>query len=675
MKLLSITLENFRQFYNKQKIKFSDGDRNVTVVFGENGKGKTGIFRALVFGLFGEVYLAQDNNKDKIHLVNLLKLDENEGMPVNATVKIEFEHKGEKYFIERIAQGYNMNNIIEERILSPKLYKVDSNGNFSANVIEDEEEIKIILNSIIDQKIKDFFLFDAEKIETLAKTDAKVKDEVKTVIVKLLQIDKLDKGISILKNLYNKENKNIIERSSNLDLKKKEKEIESKKLEINNLNEKIQLKENDYNYCISEIEKSELMLAENEGIRKLQNEMNIVRDKKDNKLQSLKYLKEALKNEHFNQGHMILMKDSYQATKSYLNQIVVEQQDLISIEVIEKSLSDMVCSCCKTDLNKFKEAYDNIIKMKEKNKRTEITPLVTEINGTIHEYSNNKDEILSKIKNKLKEIRFVKDEIESLNKEIDKFKENIKEFSNSEVNLKEIENNLESKKETSEKLKVEIEKLKFEVELKDKELSKLERENSDLMEQDTALKYDNKRLDYILKLKNSFEEIFKEYSDDMREQLKKETSDIFRRLIDIKDKNLIESIKINEKYELELYNWNGIKITQDISQGQKQVMALSFITALAKVASGGEENVDFPLFMDTPFGRISGKNRDNLIENIPMLTSQWILLLTDTEFTVSEEMKIKSTKKLGRWYKLDQIKPGHTEIVEISLNDQIATRR
>ena len=79
------------------------------------------------------------------------------------------------------------------------------------------------------------------------------------------------------------------------------------------------------------------MLAENEGIRKLQNEMNIVRDKKDNKLQSLKIFKRGIENEHFNQGHMILMKDSYQATKSYLNQIVVEQQDLISIEVIEKS--------------------------------------------------------------------------------------------------------------------------------------------------------------------------------------------------------------------------------------------------------------------------------------------------------------------------------------------------
>ncbi len=36
------------------------------------------------------------------------------------------------------------------------------------------------------------------------------------------------------------------------------------------------------------------MLAENEGIRKLQNEMNIVRDKKDNKLQSLKIFKRGI---------------------------------------------------------------------------------------------------------------------------------------------------------------------------------------------------------------------------------------------------------------------------------------------------------------------------------------------------------------------------------------------
>ena len=47
MKLLSIELLNFRQFYGKQKIEFANGDKNITIIFGENGKGKTGIFRAL----------------------------------------------------------------------------------------------------------------------------------------------------------------------------------------------------------------------------------------------------------------------------------------------------------------------------------------------------------------------------------------------------------------------------------------------------------------------------------------------------------------------------------------------------------------------------------------------------------------------------------------------------
>ena len=40
--------------------------------------------------------------------------------------------------------------------------------------------------------------------------------------------------------------------------------------------------------------------------------------------------------------------------------------------------------------------------------------------------------------------------------------------------------------------------------------------------------------------------------------------------------------------------WDNINITQDISQGQRQVVALSFITALAKVAAGDEVTVDFP---------------------------------------------------------------------------------
>ena len=60
--------------------------------------------------------------------------------------------------------------------------------------INEPQRINEIINDILNEEIKDFFLFDAEKIDTLAKTDSKVKHEVKTAIFKLLQIENVEKA-------------------------------------------------------------------------------------------------------------------------------------------------------------------------------------------------------------------------------------------------------------------------------------------------------------------------------------------------------------------------------------------------------------------------------------------------------------------------------------------------
>ena len=82
MKIHSIELENFRQYQDKQLIEFSTNEKNVTVILGENGRGKTGIFRALIFCLYGDVTLSQDakkaktNQNDILHLVNINKIND-----------------------------------------------------------------------------------------------------------------------------------------------------------------------------------------------------------------------------------------------------------------------------------------------------------------------------------------------------------------------------------------------------------------------------------------------------------------------------------------------------------------------------------------------------------------------------------------------------------------------
>ncbi|MDN6161806.1 MAG: AAA family ATPase [Atopostipes sp.] len=74
MKIEKLEIENFRQFYGKQVIEFGQGENNVTIILGANGNGKTGIFRAIMFALYGDMSLEQENKiKETPILVNIKK--------------------------------------------------------------------------------------------------------------------------------------------------------------------------------------------------------------------------------------------------------------------------------------------------------------------------------------------------------------------------------------------------------------------------------------------------------------------------------------------------------------------------------------------------------------------------------------------------------------------------
>jgi len=69
-----------------------------------------------------------------------------------------------------------------------------------------------------------------------------------------------------------------------------------------------------------------------------------------------------------------------------------------------------------------------------------------------------------------------------------------------------------------------------------------------------------------------------------------------------------------------------------------------------------------PLLMDTPFGRLSGENRDNLLSYLPKKTSQWIFLATDTELTKVEANVLRNTGKWGEAHELVLVNQGMTRI-------------
>ena len=78
-------------------------------------------------------------------------------------------------------------------------------------------------------------------------------------------------------------------------------------------------------------------------------------------------------------------------------------------------------------------------------------------------------------------------------------------------------------------------------------------------------------------------------------------------------------------------------------------MSISFIAALAQVASK-DSLLEMPLFMDTPFGRLSYEHRQNLIKHVPEFSSQWVLLATDTEFRKQEARLLKLGNRWGKFF-------------------------
>jgi len=141
-------------------------------------------------------------------------------------------------------------------------------------------------------------------------------------------------------------------------------------------------------------------------------------------------------------------------------------------------------------------------------------------------------------------------------------------------------------------------------------------------------------------------------------------------LLDYEGRDNLRKLIVNEDYSLQVLDRWDKPFLANISAGQRQIMSISFIAALAQLASK-DTLFEMPLFMDTPFGRLSKEHRLNLIKKVPELSSQWILLATDTEFRRQEAKQLKEGKKWGKFYILKSQEDGNTSIIEQNINNAL----
>ncbi|MEI8012717.1 MAG: AAA family ATPase, partial [Candidatus Omnitrophota bacterium] len=187
-----MTIKNFKQFLGEHTLRFAnDPKKSVTVIYGANGRGKTSLYRAIMFCLYGEKRLAQDpdESSEELQLVNKVAVEKaGERESVEAFVQLEFVHNNEKFTLRRAASAIRASGAQHEQIGEVSLSSVSGgNSHIERDVVKVDEKI----NTILNKRVREYFLFDGEKIERLTRIDRSQKREIEIGIKNLLNIDQL----------------------------------------------------------------------------------------------------------------------------------------------------------------------------------------------------------------------------------------------------------------------------------------------------------------------------------------------------------------------------------------------------------------------------------------------------------------------------------------------------
>ena len=176
----SISIKNFQTYYKDVEFEFDtpDKNKNVILIGGLNGAGKTSFFSSLVLGLFGKnsegiIYDRQvgENIEDSYqsYLRSAFSNEAKKNKEIEMEVSILLTH--ENNYIKIVRKWWideSIDEILEVYYLVDGLVKPVE---LPDEEVDHNEYYESFIQSIIPSQVGRFFFFDGEEIKSIAKQD------------------------------------------------------------------------------------------------------------------------------------------------------------------------------------------------------------------------------------------------------------------------------------------------------------------------------------------------------------------------------------------------------------------------------------------------------------------------------------------------------------------------
>ena len=654
MLLQSIKLENFRQFTD-ERIDFStDPERNVTLIIGENGTGKTTFAQSFFWCLYGETDFT-----DKI-LINRTvaeKLQPDQ----KATVRVELRltHGSANYEIVRTQEykkSYSGKVSGANTVLSISVKSADGNTRY-LKPLECETEIK----KILPKELSSYFFFDGERIEKMSKEIASGKKSsgFSDAVVGLTG---LKATLAALGHLSPKKNSSVIGKfnddykgDSSEKILKFTKEIEALQAELDKIESRLAEIDDEIDAARTSKAKFEEDIKQYADGEKLQNQ----RDKLNRDLVAAKKLKAQFIKAlcaTFNGGMTSFF--SLSLVERALK--VLSESDFSGKDVPEmhaktiKYLIKRGTCICGTHLSEGSIPYNKVMELLDylppqsigvtvgqfiKDSRSQYGKEITLYNDVATQLAliRQQDETIANIENDISLISEkldgddVREQVKKLNAQIQACERNISDRTAEQKRLLNRQGAAEKEKSLKETSRSEL----------------------------SLLDVNNRRIElYKAYATRIYTELFSEYKTrekSIRDKLEASINEIFK---SIYDGGL--SLSIDEKYNISVYvtDFDG---GVETSTAQSISVIFAFISAIIKMArenqiENGDESYSepYPLVMDAPLSAFDKRRIKAICSAIPETAEQVIIFIKDTDGELAEEHLGTKVKTRHYFEKLDE---------------------
>ncbi len=657
-----ITLQNFRQFKERTVIKFStDEKRNVTILLGNNGTGKTTLAQAFTWCLYGNTRFG---DKEVFSHARMSEMKPEESDVTE--VELVYVHGDTEYNLKRTL-GYKIGST--GKLRTDNTSKVEMTfktpDGETRNAVTDGY-VKSKVDKALPEKLSQYFLFDGERIEEMTTSMKKGKNtEFSDAVRRILGLDTYIEAMRHLKK--DPQTKGDYAKQTTVIGKYNEAYSKVANADIQECTVKIQ----QYDEDIAHLEKRKQMLEERlphdkDDFDKIR--MEILRSEESQQILANKKRAESELSsieETISESATVIVEEFRKNIRGYVTINMLEktvallaQQEFVDYgipdineNVIQYLLKHGRCLCGQ-------ELCDGSAERETIQKLLEYVPPKS-MNAAIRGYVGratgegmNPVDLRKYISKQFKKVAQEEVRKEELHLEIDNYEAQLDKIKDIE-HLRQREH---AYKEQIEKDEKELKELIALISEKETYRRCEETKRNNLSTQDAN---NCKLAIYMQYAEAVYKSINEEYAQLEREVRNDLTATINRIFHDIDSDGIL--LETDDMYHITTYvkNTDGRKREVETSTAQSNSVVFAFITGVIETAKKYEENKQeddrvlsteaYPLVMDAPLSSFDKSHIESICQTIPGICQQVIIFIKDTDGDIARE---HLADKIGATYHL-----------------------